>query len=135
MLTRLTGESWNNMRVQENRLEAARRLAQQTRAVVVLKGAGTVVACDDCTWICIAGGPALATAGSGDCLAGLIGALLARGLKPQEAARAGVHIHALAGEIAATARAGAVAMDIADCLGQAMTHPAEHPRWPQLRQG
>ena len=80
--------------IEADRLAAARALAARTRAVVVLKGARTLV-CDGtgddalCS-INPTGGPALATGGSGDVLAGAIGALLAQGLSAGDAARAGV---------------------------------------------
>ncbi len=88
--------------VEADRLAAARALAATTRAVVVLKGARTIV-CDgtlgdDHCAINPTGGPALATGGSGDVLAGTIGGLLAQGVAPVDAARAGVYIHGLAGE-------------------------------------
>ena len=75
----------------------ARAGAPATRAVVVLKGARTLV-CDgtlgdDYCSINPTGGPALATGGSGDVLAGVIGALLAQGLPAVDAARAGVYVH------------------------------------------
>jgi NAD(P)H-hydrate epimerase len=92
--------------IEADRLGAARALAARTRAVVVLKGARTIVcdgACDrasgdlDCS-INPTGGPALATGGSGDVLAGTIGALLAQGLSAVDAARAGVFVHGAAGD-------------------------------------
>lgn len=91
--------------IEADRLAAARALAAKTRAVVVLKGARTVV-CDGtigddhCT-INPTGGPALATAGSGDVLAGVIGALLAQGVNAADAARAGVYVHGAAGDVLA----------------------------------
>lgn len=88
--------------VERDRLAAARRLAAQTRAVVVLKGARTIVcdgtAGDDFCSINPTGGPELATAGSGDVLAGVIAGLLAQGLAAVDAARTGVWIHGLAGD-------------------------------------
>src|SRR5262249_34900503 len=80
-----------------DRLSAARAIATRSRAVVVLKGARTVM-CDgtigdDFCWINPTGGPELATGGSGDVLSGVIGALLAQGLTAAEAARAGVFAH------------------------------------------
>lgn len=87
--------------VQRDRLGAARRLAEQTGATVVLKGAHTVVHAADGVAICPAGNPGMATAGSGDVLTGIIAALLARGLPAPEAARAGVLWHARAGDRAA----------------------------------
>ena len=87
--------------VQADRVTAARELARRTGAVAVLKGAGTVVAAPDGRLaINATGGPGLATAGSGDVLAGIVGALLARGLPPFEAACAGVYVHGRAGDLA-----------------------------------
>jgi NAD(P)H-hydrate epimerase len=88
--------------IEADRLAAARSLAAQTRTVVVLKGARTIV-CDgtlgdDFCSINPTGGPALGTAGSGDVLAGVIGALLAQGLTAVDAARAGVYAHGRAGD-------------------------------------
>lgn len=88
--------------VEADRLAAARSLATRSRAVVVLKGARTIV-CDgtlgdDYCSINPTGGPELATGGSGDVLAGVIGALLAQGATAVDAARAAVFIHGLAGE-------------------------------------
>ncbi len=88
--------------IEADRLAAARALAVQTRAVVVLKGARTIVCdgtlADDYCSINSSGGPALGTAGSGDVLAGVIGALLAQGLSASDAARAGVYVHGRAGD-------------------------------------
>lgn len=86
--------------VQANRLGHAAALAAPHRAVV-LKGAGTVVANDERTVIITAGTPALATAGTGDVLAGIVGALLAQGLTPLEAGALGAWLHGRAGEAAA----------------------------------
>jgi len=88
--------------VEADRLAAARALAAKTHAVVVLKGARTIV-CDgtlgdDFCSINPTGGPELATGGSGDVLSGVIGALLAQGLAPAEAARAAVWVHGVAGD-------------------------------------
>lgn len=79
----------------ERCVEAARRFSQ----VVVLKGARTVIASPD-KRVAVApfANPVLATAGSGDVLAGLIGALLAQGLERFDAACLGVYLHGMAGE-------------------------------------
>ncbi len=80
--------------VQRDRMGAARELAQRLAANVVLKGAGSVLAHPDGTWdINASGGPALATAGSGDVLSGLLGALLAQGLPAKTALRYAVCLH------------------------------------------
>jgi ADP-dependent NAD(P)H-hydrate dehydratase / NAD(P)H-hydrate epimerase len=82
----------------EDRLEAAQKAAQQSGAVVVLKGARTVIAHPDgAVRVNIESTPALARGGSGDVLAGLITGLLAQGLDPFEAACAGVWWHSQAG--------------------------------------
>jgi ADP-dependent NAD(P)H-hydrate dehydratase / NAD(P)H-hydrate epimerase len=90
----------------ECRLEAARDAAVEWGQVIVLKGARTVIAAPDgATAVCPFENPALASGGTGDVLAGTIGALLAQGLEPYEAAQVGVYLHAMAGE-AVRARLG-----------------------------
>ena len=80
--------------VQGDRMHAAHDLAQRLAANVVLKGTGSVLAHPDGTWdINASGGPALATAGSGDVLSGLLGALLAQGLDAKTALRYAVCLH------------------------------------------
>jgi hydroxyethylthiazole kinase-like uncharacterized protein yjeF len=128
---------WDGAKVQAQRIEAAGRLAAATRAVVVLKGEGSLVATAGSLAVAVSGGPALATAGSGDVLAGLAGALLARGLLAWDAALAAVHVHGVAGEQLGE-RAGALALDIAEALPSAMLEvmrAPEHPRWPVLTRG
>ena len=83
-----------------DRLAAARRLAAAAGAVVLLKGPTTVVAAPDGqVLVSIAGDHRLATAGTGDVLAGIIAALCARGLDPWRAAAAGAFIHGRAGAL------------------------------------
>jgi NAD(P)H-hydrate epimerase len=104
--------------VEADRFAAARGLARATGAVVVLKGAHTVVAAPDARIaVSPVACPALATAGSGDVLGGVIGAM-ACALPPFEAACAGVMLHALAGQAWSAAHGGAdrgmLASEIAD---------------------
>jgi len=75
---------------------AAFELADRTGSVVVLKGNPTIIAGSE-RWAVLSGGPELATIGTGDVLAGMIGALVARGLPPEVAARSATHRHGLAG--------------------------------------
>jgi len=85
--------------VQAQRLDIAGHFAQRYGVYVVLKGAYTVIyAPDGQRWINPTGNPAMATAGTGDVLAGIIGALLCQGLQPLPAAQCGVYVHGLAGD-------------------------------------
>jgi hydroxyethylthiazole kinase-like uncharacterized protein yjeF len=85
--------------VQQDRIEAARTLARRFNAIALLKGAGTVIARPDGRYaINSTGSPALATAGTGDVLAGMIGALLAQGATAWDAALAAAWLHGRAGE-------------------------------------
>jgi NAD(P)H-hydrate epimerase len=96
-------------------LDAAARFA----AVVVLKGARTVVAAPDgSSAVASFANAALATAGTGDVLAGTIGALLAQGLAPFDAARLGVYLHGRAGELVSqrVGDAGLLASDLTALL-------------------
>lgn len=110
--------------VQRDRLGAARRLASATGAIVVLKGHRTLVA-EPSGRVAFnaSGNPGMATAGTGDVLTGLLGALLARGLPAGEAARLAVFVHGDAGDRAAhrVGEEGLVAGDLLDALPEAMS--------------
>jgi ADP-dependent NAD(P)H-hydrate dehydratase / NAD(P)H-hydrate epimerase len=111
--------------IQENRLEIASRSAKEWGHVVVLKGAFTVVAAPDgrATVIPVAS-PALARAGTGDVLAGLIVGLRAQGLEAYEAAVAGAWIHAQAGLYAADdlgTSASVLAGDVLDSISDVIS--------------
>jgi len=87
--------------VQAHRWEIAKRFAQKHDVVTVLKGTGTVVTDKSGKlWINSTGNPGMARGGMGDVLTGMIGAFLAQGLSPLDAARAGVFLHGSAGDIA-----------------------------------
>ncbi len=99
--------------VQRDRLRAARDLATGYRCIAVLKGAGTVISDGTATTINRTGNPLLATAGTGDVLAGMIGALLAQGYQASTAARLGVCIHGAAADaLMARGMRHAVASDV-----------------------
>jgi len=90
--------------VQADRPGAARRAARRLEALVVLKGARTLVAFPDGTLhLNPTGNPGMASAGTGDVLTGLLGGLLARGVDPGQAAGAAAYLHGLAGDVAAAA--------------------------------
>ncbi|HEV7494617.1 NAD(P)H-hydrate dehydratase [Baekduia sp.] len=106
------------------RLDAAREAARRSGAIVVLKGDDTLVAePDGRVGISRGGSPALATAGTGDVLSGVLGAFLARGMAPFEAACAAVFAHAEAGRRAATMLGGpdgVIASDVIDQLAHTL---------------
>ena len=98
-----------------------RALAGPAR-IAVLKGADTAVCSESDEAVCTLGTPALATAGTGDVLSGVIGALVAQGLDPYAAARAGVEIHAIAGSVAEerSTTLSVIAEDVLDALPEAL---------------
>ena len=101
------------------RVEAAEAVSDRTGAVVLLKGADTVVTSGSGgTYINTTGNPGMATGGSGDVLTGVITAFAASGIAPLDAARAGAFVHGMAGDLAAgiMGQWGMTATDIRDQL-------------------
>jgi hydroxyethylthiazole kinase-like uncharacterized protein yjeF len=97
--------------VQNNRLAAARSLSGDLRAHVVLKGAGSVISARDGHWfINTSGNPGMASAGMGDVLAGVLGALLAQRLSGESALVLGVHLHGAAADALVAGGAGPVGL-------------------------
>ena len=110
-----------------HRLEATRALAEATQCVVVRKGPTTIVSHPSGeVFLSVSGDERLATAGTGDVLAGVIGAFVARGLDPFLAAVAGVHVHGLAGS--ATDGEGLIARDVVSALPEVLTQLVSHVR-------
>jgi ADP-dependent NAD(P)H-hydrate dehydratase / NAD(P)H-hydrate epimerase len=106
--------------VEHGRLAAARELCARSGAVALLKGPGTIIQAPGALPVVIAGGTqALATAGSGDVLTGVIAALIARGMLPADAATAGAALHARAGDAAGKGD-GTIAGDIIEALPAAL---------------
>ncbi len=116
---RLTGSSIAQLQIR--REESAREFAAKHGVVLVLKGQGTVVTDGVQTVINTTGNSGMATGGTGDVLTGLIAALLAQRMSPFDAARLGVHLHGLAGDLAATelSEPGLIASDLPRFLGAA----------------
>lgn len=110
------------------RADAASAAAQAWGKVVVLKGARTVIAAPDGT-VSVAPfeNPALASGGTGDVLAGVIGALLAQGVRPVDAARIGVYLHGLAGDAVRErlGDAGLLASDLPEEIARARKRLAD----------
>ncbi len=114
--------------VQSDRLASARQAAERAQAVVVLKGDDTLVV-DPSGLVAVSRGesPALATAGTGDVLSGVIAALLAQGLDAFRAACAAVWLHAEAGRVAADVQGcaeGVIASDVIAALPRARARGA-----------
>ncbi len=110
--------------VQSDRFEAARTLAERFNAVCVLKGHGSLVAAPSGkVQVCPFGNPAMATAGMGDGLTGIIAALMGQGLDVYPAACLGVLIHGLAGDQAAVNRRQILATDLIEMLPEVMAGP------------
>ncbi|MDX9871327.1 MAG: NAD(P)H-hydrate dehydratase [Clostridia bacterium] len=120
-MARLLGISTED--VQQDRVSAAVLAAESLQAIVVLKGAATVTALPEGTaYINSTGCPALATAGTGDILAGLISGFIAQGVSPAQAAYLGVYVHGLAGDLAAAklGMRGVMATDVLEMLPYAL---------------
>lgn len=109
--------------IQQNRQDVAKEFAKEYGVYLVLKGNATVVAdFKGKAYINPTGNPGLSTAGTGDVLAGVVAAFSAQGLNPFDAAKLGVYIHGLAGDIAGEIRGthGMVATDVIDAVPQAI---------------
>jgi NAD(P)H-hydrate epimerase len=133
-LSRLTGLA--PAALEEARLDLARRFAEEWGAVLVMKGAPTVVAAPtgEAT-VNPTGNPGMATIGMGDVLTGVIAAFLAQGLSPYDAARAGAYVHGLAADLAhaRVGTLGLVAGDVSAALPQAL-HRLQHAGMEPLPQ-
>ena len=105
--------------VQADRLKVARALSQRFNAVTILKGAGSLIASPDGRVSrCDQGHPAMATAGLGDVLAGLVGALMAQGMPAYEASCLAVWLHATAGDRQGSLGRGLAASDLIPAIRQ-----------------
>ncbi len=111
------------------RIDKALEFSAQNNCYIVLKGANTMI-CSPNGNYCFnpTGNPGMATAGSGDVLTGMILALLAQSYSPWEAARLGVYLHGLAGDIAAEkhSQESMIARDIIQCIGDAFLWIQSH---------
>jgi NAD(P)H-hydrate epimerase len=124
-MARLVGKT--SAAVQGKRLDFALKYAKLSGAVVVLKGAGTVVSDGGRIFVNTSGNPGMSTAGSGDVLAGVIAALVGQKMPPFEAAQLGVYLHGLAGDLAAAelGQRGLMASDLVNKLPAAFLAHAE----------
>ncbi len=120
---RLTGKS--TAEVQKDRIGVARGFAMEHGVYLVLKGAHTVIAePSGAVHISPTGNPGMATGGTGDALTGIIAGLIAQGLEPAQAAKLGVYLHGLAGDLAAeeTGTVGMIASDLIERIPAAIKY-------------
>lgn len=118
-MARLIGDT--KEAVAKNPIEAAKDFVEKYPVTLVLKDAVTVVAKkNDLLYVNTSGNSGMATGGSGDVLAGILGGLIAQGLEALEAARLGVYLHGKAGDAAATAKSAysMTAKDILDGIAE-----------------
>lgn len=117
--SRLTEKSVES--IQADRTRAAAEFAKKNQIIVVLKGANTVITDGVRVAINATGNSGMATGGTGDVLTGLIASLLAQGMPAFEAAQLAVHVHGLAGDLAAEeySKPGLIASDLIHFLGRA----------------
>ncbi len=107
-------------------VRVAEAFARDYGVVCVLKGHRTVISDGQNTCRNTTGNQAMATGGMGDVLTGTIAGLLAQGLKPWDAACAGVYLHGLAGDLARTSDRGLLASDVAEALPKALSKIVRH---------
>ena len=103
------------LQVKDNKLEIVRSFTKKYNVIVVLKGAGTIIACPDGdVFINPTGNPCLSTGGTGDVLTGMITSFLCQGLKPIDAAKLGVYLHGITADELSLSRGpwGIIASDI-----------------------
>jgi hydroxyethylthiazole kinase-like uncharacterized protein yjeF len=125
-MSRLTGKSV--VEISSNKIRVLRETAGSLKSTIILKGAHSLVGMSDGNiYVNLSGNPGMATAGSGDVLAGCIAAMYGMGLNPENAARKGVFIHGYSGDLAAAKKGydGITAKDIMESLPMALKNDRE----------
>lgn len=108
--------------VEDNRIDVARKFAKENEVVVLLKGYNTIITNGDDVYINKTGNSKMASGGMGDCLTGIISALLAQGHSLIDSAVLGAYIHGLAGELASEDKYSTVASEVIENISRAMNY-------------
>lgn len=108
--------------VEENRIDVAKQFAKENNVIVLLKGYNTIITDGDNVYINSTGNSKMASGGMGDCLTGIISALLAQGHSPINSALVGAYVHGLAGEIASEEKYSVVVSDVIENISKAMNY-------------
>lgn len=111
-------------KLQEDILETTKNTAKTRNCILIQKDARTVVSDGTECYVNVSGNNGMATGGSGDVLTGVIGGLLAQNVNPFSAAKLGVYLHGLSGDVAAKQKSpyGVMASDLLDGLTEVLTN-------------
>ena len=108
--------------VEDNRINVAKKFAKDNKGVVLLKGYNTIITDGEHVYINNTGDSKMASGGMGDCLTGVISALLAQGHSMIEAALIGAYVHGLAGEMASEGKYSTIASEVIENISKAMDY-------------
>lgn len=108
--------------VEENRVDVAKNFAKENKVVVLLKGYNTIITDGEFVYINSSGNSKMASGGMGDCLTGIISALLAQGHSAIESALIGAYVHGLAGEFASEGKYSTIASEVIENISRAMNY-------------
>ena len=108
--------------VENNRIDVASKFAKENEVIVLLKGYNTIITNGDDIYINRTGNSKMASGGMGDCLTGIISALLAQGHSLIDSSLLGAYIHGLAGELASADKYSTVASEVIENISKVMNN-------------